>query len=116
MSKMRILSAAFVGIALIASGASAKSRRPVAAVLPAAPVLPAAVVAQIRPIIVEAIAEIRPIVVAARAADRPLTPSEIMVIRDVRSDTRDSINDVLVGNNLPPLPERPNRPMNPRAN
>ena len=110
MSKMRILSAAFVGIALIASGASAKSRRP------AAPVLPAAVVAQIRPIVIEAIAEIRPIIVAAQAAERPLTPSEIMVIRDVRADTRDSINDVLVGNNLPPLPERPNRPMRPGAN
>ena len=110
MSKMRIVSAAFVGIALIASGASAKSKRP------AVPVLPPAVVAQIKPIIVEAIAEIKPIILAAKAAERPLTPSEIMVIRDVRADTRDAINDVLVGNDLPPLPERPNRPLNPRAN
>ena len=120
MSSIRLVPIAAVIAALAASApVAAKTKRVTVtpaqvqaaqqAVRAAVATVPPAVVQQIVPIVKDAVAEVKPIVEAAKAADRPLTPGDIAAIRDVRSDARDAINDVLDKNGLPQLPERPAR-------
>jgi peptidoglycan hydrolase-like amidase len=120
MSTIRLVPIAAV-IAALALGApaEAKTKRVTvtpaqvqavqAAVQQAVAALPPAVVQQIVPIVKDAVAEAKPIVEAAKAAERPLTPSDVAALREIRSDARDAINDVLTSNDLPKLPVRPER-------